>query len=91
MREFVSTITGRGQITIPREIRDQLGVSNSDKVAFILDESGKVELRPVRYTLGALRGIVPALPRDDADDIDKQISEALAEGASRHLRELGDR
>jgi AbrB family looped-hinge helix DNA binding protein len=86
MREFVSTITARGQVTIPREIRDQLGVSDSGKVAFILDESGKVELRPVRYTLSALRGIIPALPQADADGIDTQISDALAEGASKRQR-----
>jgi hypothetical protein len=61
-------------------------VSGSGKVAFILNESGTVELRPVRYTLSALRGIIPALPQADADDIDTQISEALAEGTSKRQR-----
>jgi hypothetical protein len=32
MREIVSTITSKGQVTIPAEIRKQLGVTTGDKL-----------------------------------------------------------
>ena len=33
----VGTVTSKGQITIPKEIRDILGLINGDKVAFLAD------------------------------------------------------
>ena len=53
------TITSKGQVTIPKRIRKQLGVELGDKVTFIVNESGTVEVRPMMYTIEDLRGIVP--------------------------------
>ncbi len=77
MREVVSTISSKGQVTIPIDIRRHLGVGASDKVAFVLASSGKVELRPVRFRVGDLRGIVPALSGRETVDFDDQIAEAF--------------
>lgn len=83
MRELISTITGKGQVTIPKTIRRQLGVERSDKVAFILHDSGLIELRPARYTLESLRGIIPALPGRETEDFDDLIAEAMLASADR--------
>jgi AbrB family looped-hinge helix DNA binding protein len=88
MTEIVSTVTGKGQVTIPREVRRHLGVAPSDKVVFVIGPDGRVELRPVRFTVGQLRGIVPALPGRETVDFDDQIAEAFADGASRAVQEL---
>ena len=43
--ERVSTITEKGQTTIPKVVRDALGVSYGGKIVFRVDENG-VSLRP---------------------------------------------
>ncbi len=43
----VSTISSKGQITLPVEIRTRLGVKSGDQVEFHV-EDGKTVLRPVR-------------------------------------------
>lgn len=55
---MLSTVTTKGQVTIPKEIRDHLKIHPNDKVDFIIEE-GRAILVPVR-TLRELRGIVPA-------------------------------
>jgi antitoxin PrlF len=42
-----ATITSKGQITVPREMRRILGVRAGDKLIFENDETG-VRVRPVR-------------------------------------------
>ena len=42
-----ATITSKGQITVPREIRRVLGVGSGDKLLFESDAKG-VRVRPVR-------------------------------------------
>ena len=77
MKELVSTISAKGQVTIPIDVRRRLGVGASDKIAFVFGESGQVELRPVRFRVANLRGIVPALPGRETIDFDDQIAEAF--------------
>jgi antitoxin PrlF len=42
-----ATITSKGQITVPREVRQVLGVRSGDKLVFETDGKG-VRVRPVR-------------------------------------------
>jgi len=42
-----ATITTKGQVTIPKEIRDRLMLHTGDKLDFTLTESGYVLLKPV--------------------------------------------
>jgi AbrB family looped-hinge helix DNA binding protein len=42
-----ATITSKGQITVPREVRRMLGVRSGDKLLFESDGKG-VRVRPVR-------------------------------------------
>jgi antitoxin PrlF len=53
---MLSTVTSKGQVTIPKPIRDALGLSPNDRVAFIR-EGERVLLQPLR-TLKAFRGAV---------------------------------
>jgi AbrB family looped-hinge helix DNA binding protein len=41
------TVTSKGQVTIPKRVREQLGIQPGSAVAFELTESGEVVLRPV--------------------------------------------
>ncbi len=87
MREIVSTISSKGQITIPADVRRHLGVGASDKVTFVIGGDGRVELRPVRYTLESVLGSVKPLP-DESPDLDREIDEAMAAEAERIVARL---
>jgi AbrB family looped-hinge helix DNA binding protein len=55
-----ATITSKGQITLPKETRDDLGVRTGDRVRFWRDVGGRViveaETVDVRTLRGMLRG-----------------------------------
>jgi antitoxin PrlF len=58
MQQITRTVTSKGQVTIPKRIREQLGIEAADKVTFFIDDTGRVELRPARYQWKDLRGVV---------------------------------
>ena len=43
-----TTLTSKGQVTIPKHIRDALGLGPGSAVDFELDEQGRVVIRPAR-------------------------------------------
>ena len=42
-----ATVTSKGQVTIPKPIRDRLHLEPGDKIDFTLDEAGDVRVTPV--------------------------------------------
>ena len=58
---MLSTVTSKGQVTIPKAMRDTLRIRSNDKVDFILEE-GRIVLKPV-MTLRELRGAVTSVGR----------------------------
>ncbi len=57
MKEIISTVTSKGRVTIPAEIRKYLGITTNDKIGFVIDDEGVVRLRVLRYpTIASLRG-----------------------------------
>ncbi len=84
-REYVSTITQRGQVTIPAEVRRLLGAKPRDKIAFRV-EDGAVRLMPVEYTLEQVFGSVTPIQRPE--DFAARSRSAKAEKVERTLREL---
>ena len=64
MKEIISTITRKGQVTIPVEVRKYLGLKAHDKIAFVLDEQGGVQLKAPNYpTVSSLRGAAGTLEK----------------------------
>lgn len=41
---YESTVTSKGQITIPKEVRERLDIEAGEKVLFRFDENGTVRL-----------------------------------------------
>lgn len=54
----MATVTSKGQITLPKEIRDALGVSPGDRVEFVRDDTGRVLVRPIKTSILDLMGIL---------------------------------
>ncbi len=53
-----STITSKGQITIPAVVRAALGVSMGDRVEFVQVEQGRFELLAATLPVSALKGMI---------------------------------
>ena len=51
-----TTMTTKGQVTVPREIRDRLGLKSGDKMAFTMLSDGTVVMRPKTRRLADLAG-----------------------------------
>ena len=53
-----ATITSKGQITIPKAVRDELGLREGDRVAFRVASDGRVVVEPETIDLLDLEGIL---------------------------------
>ena len=53
-----STLTSKGQITLPKEVRTRLGVRPGDRVEFVIEDTGGVRLHAGGIDVGALRGLL---------------------------------
>jgi AbrB family looped-hinge helix DNA binding protein len=60
-----TTMTTKGQVTVPRSIRDRLGLKAGDKMAFTMLSDGTVVMRPKTLRLAELAGSLtrPGQPR----------------------------
>jgi AbrB family looped-hinge helix DNA binding protein len=53
-----ATLTSKGQITIPKEVRELFGLNDGDRVGFI-SESGWIIMVPLKGNILDLYGSVP--------------------------------
>lgn len=56
-----STISSKGQITVPQEIRQRLGLKEGDRVEFVVD-NGQTVIRPARGPENPFAKYAGALP-----------------------------
>ena len=78
MRELPATLTSKGQVTIPAEVRRHRGLKKRDKIAFIIEPEGGVRVKPPHYpTLESLAGAAGSLP--SPKPLDEVIAEAREE------------
>ena len=87
IRTIVATITDRGQVTVPAEIRKVLGLKPGDKLAFEIRD-GQVRVAPVRFTFEAAFGSVQPISRPE--DFNKIIRDAKDERASPSAKRLSE-
>ena len=70
-----STLSSEGQVTIPKEIRERLGLQQGDKVEFVT-EGGVTYLRPARGGDNPFEAYVGALDAfDDAEAVNTWVRE----------------
>jgi AbrB family looped-hinge helix DNA binding protein len=74
-----ATVTSKGQITIPIDVRAKLGLKAGDQLDFWQNANGRYELIPrkgsVRRLKGILKGLRPPMTVEE-------MNEAIAERAS---------
>jgi AbrB family looped-hinge helix DNA binding protein len=74
---FEAAVTSKGQVTIPKEIRDRLGIRPDGKVRFTLEEDGHAVITPVYRRLSELAGMLGKPKRSlTLEEIDEAIASA---------------
>lgn len=58
-----ATVTSKGQITLPKALRDLLHLKAGDRVEFIIEGDDSVRMVPRTASVTRLRGMLPA-PKD---------------------------
>ncbi len=79
---IASTVGRRGQITLPRAVRQYLRLQEGDRVIFAR-RGDEIVLQPLQRTLSDLRGSVPVSGEQDFDAIRQQMIEAHAHQVAR--------
>ena len=64
-----STVTSKGQITLPKQIREHLHVVPGDRIDFVVEDNGHVVVRPARSRLEQLRGLLRDRNRTSLADV----------------------
>lgn len=85
MKEFLSSVSEKGQVTIPKEMREALGVKPRDKVAFKL-EGKEIKIVPVGSPIEASFQAVPALKTSISLE---EMTEVAAQEHARHVAQEG--
>ncbi len=74
INEFTSTLSSKGQVTIPIEIRKKLGLESNDKVSFI-EQAGEIKLIQATYSdIASLQGAAGRLNKQLSWKKMKQIA-----------------
>ena len=76
----MTTITSKGQVTIPKSVRDKLKLRAGDRVDFLVEPDGTVRLVPVTASVKELKGLVPRPERILGLE---EMDEAIARGATK--------
>ncbi|MFZ4397083.1 MAG: AbrB/MazE/SpoVT family DNA-binding domain-containing protein [Kiritimatiellia bacterium] len=77
---MIATLTSKGQVTLPKSVRDDLALCAGDKLDFVFRNDGLLEVVPLKQPASKLRGI---LPKPHKTVSIEEMNEAIAKGASR--------
>jgi antitoxin PrlF len=72
-------LTSKGTITIPKAVRDAMGVKSGDRIEFIRMADGRFFVIPLTVKLMQLEGIIP---KPAAPVSLEEMKQAIADGAS---------
>ena len=75
----VATMTTKGQVTIPKAVREHLGVDAGDRLDFVIQDDGSVVLTPVTRHVRELAGLLhrPGRRPITVREMDESIAEHM--------------
>ena len=78
----IATVTSKGQVTIPKKVREHLDLKRGDKLEFRVDDDGSVSVVPIarraRDVFGAFAH--EASKPVDSAEAKRKVSEAFRKG-----------
>ena len=76
-----ATLTSKGQVTIPKPVRDALGVDSGDRIEFVELDKGKFAIVAATHSVRELNGILYRKGRKPVSI--EEMNAAIARRASR--------
>ena len=78
----VSTITSKGQVTIPKRVRDRLRLRAGDRLDFRVEEDGTVTIRPIAAKVSDVFGVLRERTsrKYSTSEIDARLRKAFKKG-----------
>lgn len=85
---MIGSITSKGQTTVPKEVRDKLGLERGARIEWTV-EDGRAIVRPRKLRAVDLAGILhrPGMKPLSVEEMDEAIMEAVAADDERIQRE----
>ena len=74
-----ATLTSKGQLTLPKDVRAALGVGPGDRVDFVRMEDGNFAVMPATHSVQSLKGLIPKPEKPVSLD---EMDAAIARGAT---------
>ena len=76
-----ATMTTKGQVTIPKEVREHLGVEPGDRLSFVVQEDGTVIVKPITRHVRELGGLLqrPGKRPVSVNEMDESIARRMQE------------
>ncbi len=81
---MIATLTSKGQLTLPKPVRDRLELSSGDRLDCMVTRDGLIQIVPLKQPAARLRGMLPKPPKPLSID---EMNAAIAKGASDHDRD----
>jgi AbrB family looped-hinge helix DNA binding protein len=75
-----STVTSKGQITVPKAVRERLALLPGDRLSFVIHDDGTVTLEAETVELTSLRGVLKSGGKHVTVE---QMDDAVKRGATR--------
>jgi antitoxin PrlF len=75
-----STLTSKGQITLPKQVREQLRLQTGSRIDFVIEPSGRIVLKALNADFRSLKGIVRSRRRRPV--FVEEMNESIAKGYS---------
>ena len=76
-----ATVTSKGQITIPKSVRDSLHLHSGDRVEFIVQGENEALVKPLTKTVAEVFGRLhkPGRPRKSVEQMNEAVARSLKE------------
>jgi len=80
---MLATVTSKGQVTLPKDIRDQLKIESGTQLDFKLNDDGTISVRPLKRSALSIVGLLRK-PGQVAKSVE-QMNDAVAGAAAERI------
>jgi antitoxin PrlF len=87
-----ATVTSKGQVTLPAEVRKRLNLKTGDQIDFVLEPGGELVLRTKRKPFERLRGMLksPHSTPPTVEEMGAAVSRGLVQDDRRIRRQWNE-
>jgi AbrB family looped-hinge helix DNA binding protein len=86
---YLGKVTSKGQTTVPKEVRDFLGLEEGTQVEWTLDDKGTATVKPRKLRAVDMAGMLGKTPNGrhvTIEEMNEAVGEAIVERYERSVR-----